>query len=227
MRLAAAFPRNSHVILRYVHHYDDVRCHVLNAITTAINELLLNKTRPCSHSFMAVTDYAVTILLAITPADQASAAAPQCLVAPKCDSFVVEKGQAAAKKRKRGDGGKEGQEQGPVAVECEWDAVSQRKAFGRAWLALLRCDMSPATYKKILKAVATHVVPHLSQPLLLADFFTRSYDVGGVVSILSLNGENHPSSFSSVRAHDAFCLPPFPFPPFPRPLFRRSVFHVT
>ena len=192
-------------ISRYAGHYDDVRCHTLNAICTATSELLLNKSRPCSHNIAAVTDYAVTILLAITPVDQAATAAPQCLVAPKCDSFAVEKGQAAAKKRKRGDGGGEEQEQGPVAVECEWGAGSQRKAFGRAWLALLRCDMSPSSYKRILKAVATHVVPHLNQPLLLADFFTRSYDVGGVVSILSLNGMHH---HPLVCMHALAPLPP-------------------
>jgi U3 small nucleolar RNA-associated protein 19 len=145
------------LLQEYAQVYDDVRCHILNAITTGINEMVLNHTRPCNSS-ASVMDFAVTMLLAITPAAADASAASVCLVAP-----------ALGDKRENVKSGK-------------------KKAFGRAWLAVLRCDMSPQTYKKILKAVATHVVPHLNQPLLLADFFTRSYDVGGVVSILALNG---------------------------------------
>ncbi|PNX78854.1 nucleolar complex protein 4, partial [Trifolium pratense] len=31
------------------------------------------------------------------------------------------------------------------------------------------------------------VFPHLSNPIMLCDFLTRSYDVGGVVSVMALN----------------------------------------
>ena len=177
------------LLQEYAQVYDDVRCHILNAITTGINEMVLNHTRPCNSS-ASVMDFAVTMLLAITPAAADASAASVCLVAPALGD-KRENVKSGKKKRKRaadGDGDGDGKTIGPAVEESEWGASSQRKAFGRAWLAVLRCDMSPQTYKKILKAVATHVVPHLNQPLLLADFFTRSYDVGGVVSILALNG---------------------------------------
>ena len=49
-------------------------------------------------------------------------------------------------------------------------------------------QMSTNLYKKILVNLHEKVIPGMSNPLLLADFLTTSYNVGGAISLLALNG---------------------------------------
>ncbi|KAF0696736.1 Aste57867_12538 [Aphanomyces stellatus] len=42
-------------------------------------------------------------------------------------------------------------------------------------------------YKTILAKLPNSVMPHLTDPLLLADFLTDSYNIGGITSLLALN----------------------------------------
>jgi U3 small nucleolar RNA-associated protein 19 len=65
-------------------------------------------------------------------------------------------------------------------------AKYHKRAFGRAWMLLLSFPMSAAVHKLVLKHLPDFVVPNMSQPILLADYLTKSYDIGGVVSVLSL-----------------------------------------
>lgn len=65
---------------------------------------------------------------------------------------------------------------------------SHKEYFSRAWLALLRLPLAHVTYKKILTSLHSEVMPHLLDPRLLVDFLTDSYDTGGVISLLALNG---------------------------------------
>ena len=54
------------------------------------------------------------------------------------------------------------------------------------YLAFLSLPHTPATYKRILEHLDSHILPNVSNPLLLADFLTDSYHIGGIVSLLSL-----------------------------------------
>ncbi|KAK9164901.1 hypothetical protein Scep_000092 [Stephania cephalantha] len=59
--------------------------------------------------------------------------------------------------------------------------------FTKAWLAFLRLPLPLDLYKEVLVNLHQMVIPHLSNPILLCDFLTRSYDIGGVVSVMSLS----------------------------------------
>jgi U3 small nucleolar RNA-associated protein 19 len=63
-----------------------------------------------------------------------------------------------------------------------------RKRFSDAWLACLRLPLSSLLHKKVLVLLHSEVMPHLLEPRLLLDFLVDSYDTGGVVSLLALNG---------------------------------------
>lgn len=65
---------------------------------------------------------------------------------------------------------------------------SHRKYFSECWFAVLRCSMTFEMYRKILAVMHKRILPHLDQPTMLIDFLTDSYNSGGVVSILALNG---------------------------------------
>ena len=42
-------------------------------------------------------------------------------------------------------------------------------------------------YKKLLIKLPEKLLPKMSNPLMLADFLTQSYNSGGLISVLSLN----------------------------------------
>ncbi|EGZ24263.1 hypothetical protein PHYSODRAFT_485830 [Phytophthora sojae] len=62
-----------------------------------------------------------------------------------------------------------------------------RHAFSLAWIAVLRHKLPQTSYKKVLVQLPDEIMPHLTNPLLLADFLTDSYSIGGVTSLLALN----------------------------------------
>ena len=64
---------------------------------------------------------------------------------------------------------------------------NHQKAFSSAWLALLRLPLSSEVHKKVLLNLNTDVLPHMTDPKLLMDFLTDSYNTGGVTSLLALN----------------------------------------
>eukprot|EP01132_Coremiostelium_polycephalum_P009275 gene9275-11367_t len=65
---------------------------------------------------------------------------------------------------------------------------SYKNIFGKAWVEFLTLPLPPSIYKHVLMGLPEQVFPHLSDPRVLMDFFSKSYDLGGVTSILALNG---------------------------------------
>ncbi|KAI9181081.1 hypothetical protein LWI28_011249 [Acer negundo] len=59
--------------------------------------------------------------------------------------------------------------------------------FTKAWIAFLRLPLPIDLYKEVLVIMHQAVIPFLSNPLMLCDFLTRSYDIGGVVSVMALS----------------------------------------
>ena len=70
----------------------------------------------------------------------------------------------------------------------KFDLESSRKTFSDLWEQVLKFPMDSTLYKRVLVILTDEVLPHLSRPLLLTDFFMTSYAVGGAVSVLALNG---------------------------------------
>lgn len=60
--------------------------------------------------------------------------------------------------------------------------------FTKAWMSFLRLPLPLEVYKEVLFYLHQAVIPYLSNPVMLCDFLTRSYDIGGVVSVMALSG---------------------------------------
>ncbi|KAJ3671571.1 hypothetical protein LUZ60_007650 [Juncus effusus] len=60
--------------------------------------------------------------------------------------------------------------------------------FTKAWLAILKLPLPLDLYKEVLATLHENVIPNLSNPAILCDFLTRSYDIGGVISVMALSG---------------------------------------
>ncbi|CAN8008476.1 unnamed protein product [Ixodes pacificus] len=62
------------------------------------------------------------------------------------------------------------------------------KRISSVWIAFLRQKLPVKLYKELLILLPDKVVPHLHNPLLVADFFIESYNRGGTLSLMALNG---------------------------------------
>lgn len=74
----------------------------------------------------------------------------------------------------------------------ELTVVFQKKEhaliFQNAWRELIRLPLNSLVYKQILLDMPQYVLPHFPQPELFSDFFTDAYNMGGMSSILALQG---------------------------------------
>ncbi|XVF01638.1 hypothetical protein REPUB_Repub04eG0105500 [Reevesia pubescens] len=66
-------------------------------------------------------------------------------------------------------------------------AKKMKLKFTKAWISFLRLPIPVDIYKEVLATFHQTVIPHLSNPIILCDFLTRSYDIGGVVSVMALS----------------------------------------
>jgi U3 small nucleolar RNA-associated protein 19 len=68
------------------------------------------------------------------------------------------------------------------------DQEAHRRLFNECIVGLLRGQLNTSLYKRILVRAPDRLLTKMSNPLVMADFLTNSYNRGGLVSILALNG---------------------------------------
>lgn len=69
-----------------------------------------------------------------------------------------------------------------------YSLISHKKQAQKAWMALLRQDLSKSRRKNILELMSHRIAPWFLKVELLMDFLTDSFNVGGSTSLLSLSG---------------------------------------
>ncbi|GER57760.1 nucleolar complex protein-like protein [Striga asiatica] len=62
-----------------------------------------------------------------------------------------------------------------------------KQKLSKAWISFLRLPLPLDVYKEVLVKLHQYVIPYLHNPIMLCDFLTQSYDVGGVVSVMALS----------------------------------------
>jgi len=67
---------------------------------------------------------------------------------------------------------------------------AHKKALAHAWLAVLKLPLPTPTLKMALQFLPSHMLPHVPNPLLFADFFMQAYQYtdSSVIPVLSLDG---------------------------------------
>ncbi|XP_068675905.1 nucleolar complex protein 4 homolog [Montipora foliosa] len=87
---------------------------------------------------------------------------------------------------------------GSVSKQPRFTLVKYHKRFfSSAWIGFLAIPLTSEILKKILLNLHTDVLPHMTDPKLLMDFLTDSYNAGGVTSLLALN-----SLFFLIHKHN-------------------------
>ena len=86
----------------------------------------------------------------------------------------------------------------PAAASFLPDEDRLSRLFSDAWLKLLSLEHLPEPiYKKVLKRMDKHILPHLHKPLLMTDFLFNSFNINGEVSLLALS-----SIFTLIQNHN-------------------------
>ncbi|KAH9654712.1 protein NUCLEOLAR COMPLEX ASSOCIATED 4 [Citrus sinensis] len=73
------------------------------------------------------------------------------------------------------------------ALSAATISKKMKSKFTKAWITFLRLPLPVDIYKEVLVTLHRAVIPFLSNPIMLCDFLTRSYDIGGVVSVMALS----------------------------------------
>ncbi|KAL5213871.1 hypothetical protein ABZP36_003023 [Zizania latifolia] len=63
-----------------------------------------------------------------------------------------------------------------------------KSKFTKAWVSFLKLPLPLDVYKEVLATIHQNIIPSMSNPAILCDFLTRSYDIGGVISVMALSG---------------------------------------
>ncbi|BFZ62157.1 Maturation and nuclear export of 40S ribosomal subunits interacting protein [Saitoella coloradoensis] len=98
------------------------------------------------------------------------------------------------------------------------DLSVHKKTFQECWLAALRLPLTMDLYKNVLLIMHKRIVVHMPKPQLLMDFLTDSYNAGGPIALLALNG-----LFQLMQSHN------LDYPNFFKQLyylFDRNLMHV-
>ncbi|XP_063855851.1 nucleolar complex protein 4 homolog isoform X2 [Scylla paramamosain] len=93
-----------------------------------------------------------------------------------------------------------------------------RHALNVIWPAILNYPLTPELFRRVLVALPDLAMPHLDKPLALTGFFMESYNMGGAISLLALQGV-----FILINKHD------LDYPDFYKKLYallEPTVFHV-
>ncbi|KAJ6759986.1 SOLUTE CARRIER FAMILY 17 [Salix purpurea] len=69
-------------------------------------------------------------------------------------------------------------------------AKKMKLKFTKAWISFLRLPLPIDVYKEVLSNLHQAVIPHLSNPIMLCDFLTRSYDIGAWFRISQTSTKN-------------------------------------
>lgn len=72
-----------------------------------------------------------------------------------------------------------------------------RRSFSAAWLEFLLLELPTRLYKSVLEVINDKIIPYMIKPILLYEFLSDSYSIGGAISILALDG-----LFTLIRKHN-------------------------
>lgn len=83
----------------------------------------------------------------------------------------------------------------PFLIEANFPAAlssckGHLQEFSTCWLSFLQgiSIIEPKLHRSFLIIVNDRIIPYMAKPTLLADYLTDSYNIGGFVSLLALNG---------------------------------------
>ncbi|CDY52596.1 BnaCnng22750D [Brassica napus] len=107
--------------------------------------------------------------------------------AEKSDHEMWSVSDESSSSEKPKDKKKKNKDQDSSLISPTTIAKRMKLKFTKAWISFLRLPLPLDVYKEVLASIHQTVIPHLSNPAMLCDFLKKSYDIGGVVSVMALS----------------------------------------
>mmetsp|Transcript_5726 Transcript_5726/g.7893 ORF Transcript_5726/g.7893 Transcript_5726/m.7893 type:complete len:462 (+) Transcript_5726:434-1819(+) len=187
-------------IEEYARPFADVRYYTLWALTRIADEIRNEKDATAKDMIRDTIELLLQIRI---PSEESGEEFGEWLIPPperevadddeessedeeeKEDKPKAEMLQPGTKKRKAHQGRPSvpggGKKKAPVKT-----LVAHQKIFGKAVANCLKLSLNPASYRQVLLWLPKYCIPHVLDPLQLADFLIDSYKQGGVISLLAL-----------------------------------------
>ncbi|KAK9768443.1 Maturation and nuclear export of 40S ribosomal subunits interacting protein [Basidiobolus ranarum] len=177
---------------KYINYYDDLRYYFLKDLAKVFS-IELTKPSNANKATLVANGFAMLEQLRTMPTEES-----------EIDEFWTEEPKSE----------EHDSEKKPILLQLQ----AHRKVFSDGWIALLRLPLTTDIYKKVLVLMHKKIIIHMPQPTLLMDFLTDSYNAGGAISLLALNG-----LFTLINEHN------LDYPDFYKKLYAlldRNVLHV-
>ena len=160
------YSNRSFKVLSYLmREYQDIAIDIVKALTALLQQP------------SAITDNILGVFKSLPHAEKVKSAV-----------FIKEPSEPLLKKRKRVENFDPDIEKQKILVNTEsWD-YQYRDAIGKLWIAVLYRSLREPDIKIFLKSIPKFGFSQVSEPLLFSDFFLKSYDMGGSLAVLALNG---------------------------------------
>ena len=187
---------------RYLDLYGDVRYYAWRAVSAfAVQKLCKEEDAtglPAHGVAMARNAYDLLCLLTVPEAEERKTGKgdeKRVVQVVAMERLVASSGAPSSSTHAAsevGDAHTEGENRGKKRCKGSGVDLTSKstycKAFSDAWVALMRVELPGDVLKSILSRLHTDILPHMTQPLLLADILTVCYDRGGILAVLSLHG---------------------------------------
>lgn len=166
--------------------YQDFLFYTLLAVTDVVKAH--TKTDTHTHAYMNNLLSLLEKLRIAPPGSVGSLGQPLLFLHPP------EEDKPRKKQKQQKQEQEEEEEEAPLFTVPYADA---RRALNIAWPSFLRYPLTPELYRRVLVALPELAMPHLEKPLALTGFFMESYNMGGAISLLALQGV-----FILITKHD-------------------------
>ena len=187
-----SYPSLLEVIKEFFHNYDDLRFYMLQSVVKLCKQRKNTTDKEVTDKFVLNVFQLMHRMPTPDEVESFYVHDPEklpLLVSPpkkKVESFadLYQSGQ----KRKRKEVQAENTEEAVKQLANVFKVENHSEAFQNAWRALLRLPLSPLVYKQVLLDMPQHILPYFPNPELLGDFFKDAYKMGGMSSVLALQG---------------------------------------
>lgn len=160
------YANRSFKVLGYlIREYQDIAISIIKTLVLIVQQAA------------ATTDCTLIALKALPPADKV-----------KVQVFIRENIEDLPKKRKRIENFDPEISKQKVLVDTQHWAYQYHENIGKLWIAVLSSTLHDSDIKTYLKAIPKFGFAQVAEPLLFSDFFLKSYDMGGSLAVLALNG---------------------------------------
>lgn len=188
-----SYPSLLEVIKEFFHEYDDLRFYMLQSISKLCKNKKKTKKSKELDRFVLNTFQLLHKISNPKKTENFYVHDPEKLTLltnrkKKTPESFSQMYKSAGKKRNRSEKDLQDEDEELNELTIIFNEEEHGKIFQNAWRELIHLPLNSLVYKQILLDMPQYILPFFPQPELFSDFFTDAYNLGGMSSILALQG---------------------------------------